>query len=72
MVEDWIPVETKLPDRKIGFVLIVIDFGYKCLPPAVRLGYYDDIDGHWRTQIGRIEKHWTVTHWMRLPDLPQS
>ena len=65
----WIPAATP-PALEDGWVLIVIDFHEICARPAVRLGYYDAVDG-WRTQVGRIRSEWEVTHWQPLPELPE-
>jgi hypothetical protein len=69
----WIPTSECVPDTKTGFVLIYIDFHEPHTMSAVRLGYYDEQSEVWRSQImGRLQPHWEVTHWMRLPEPPEA
>jgi hypothetical protein len=70
MVEamEWRPATT-LPDRDAGWVLVCVDFE-QLLPRKALIGHYDHYRQIWRTELGRVPAHWTVTHWRPLPPLP--
>lgn len=68
----WISVNERLPESKTGFVMIHVDFHEPHTKAAIRLGWYDESDGLWRTQIGRLRRQWEVTHWMPLPEPPET
>jgi len=72
LARGWISVEEQLPSLDAGFVLMYIDFNEPHTVAAIRLGYYDVQDGHWRTQIKRLRSHWQITHWMPLPETPDG
>ena len=67
---NWVSVDECVPDSKTGFVLIYIDFHEPHTKAAIRLGWYDEFTGRWRSQMGQLREHWEVTHWMRLPEPP--
>jgi len=70
MPDNWISTEDRLPVRDDGYVLIWIDWNRNGLAPALRIGWYDEGERRWRTQLGRLESDWIVTHWMPLPEGP--
>lgn len=73
MPTPWIKVieDATIPDD--DWLLVVIDFNepYRT-PDAIRLAYWDKYDKKWCTQFGPLKSHWQVTHWMRLPPLPEK
>lgn len=54
------------------YLLVVIEFNEPHRKPAIRMAYYDPYDKGWRTMMGRIPGHWVVTHWQRLPEMPEE
>ena len=68
----WTTATTDADPPTDDWLLVVIKFNEPHTPDAVRLAYWDQYDKGWRTQFGKLKEHWQVTHWMRLPELPEA
>ena len=75
-MSNWISVETEIPKGNVLVCYLQSFFG--CFTQEVAVGYYDDPDDY-EDGIGRGWLFWitdveinSVTHWMPLPEPPNT
>ncbi len=72
-MSDWISVDDRLPDKCCDDVSIWTrpDYGYDC-----HTGFYESFNNSWfawfHDSHGSEKNNITVTHWMPLPEPPES
>lgn len=76
---EWISVDDRLPDGKVLICFLEPSFGH--MYPEFGVGYYDSPDHYDNPEDGEGWLFWLsdkpivgggVTHWMPLPDPPES
>jgi len=67
----WISVKEEMPQQ--GNEVLIVLKGFRSGKMVVRTGEVVNADDHtWESDGFEIANCWNITHWAKLPDLPES